>query len=100
MVVAEAQCRGVPAAVPHAFGLRTMVEAGVNGVFITTTDTNADADVLDAYLRTTPNHAAIAATARRTYDAEQIAEQTIAVYRHAVARRGGIAAPQAIGDAA
>ena len=100
MVVAEAHCRGVPAAVPRAFGLSTMVEAGSNGVFITTTNTDADANVLNAYLNTSPDRSAIAATARHTYDADQIARQTVAVYRQAIARQVPRRAPRSIGDAA
>jgi glycosyltransferase involved in cell wall biosynthesis len=87
VVVAEAQCRGLPVAVPRAFGLRYMVEEGVNGLFLDGQSATENADKLVKGIDGHFDHDCIAREARKQYDIHPIADRTIEVYQQAILRR-------------
>ncbi|KLK93360.1 hypothetical protein AA309_08435 [Microvirga vignae] len=84
MVVAEAHCRGLPVAVPRAFGLRWMVTEGVNGIFLEAPTPAGDALRLSEFLARGPDRDAIRRTAIARYELDRIINQTINVYRTAL----------------
>jgi glycosyltransferase involved in cell wall biosynthesis len=83
MAIAEAHARGVAVVAPEAFGIRHMIEPGINGLFWPMKDVTGQATVLQHAL----NHAwardEIAKAARETYDVSSVASKTLAAY-HAV----------------
>lgn len=84
MVVSEAHCRGLPVAVPRAFGLRSMVTEGLNGIFLDGSSAVADADKIGELLRRNHDREAIQADAFARYELGGIVEHTIGVYREAL----------------
>lgn len=86
MVVAEAHCRGLPVAVPRAFGFRSMVCEGKDGIFLGEGSPADDAALVESFLSGSIDRDAICKEARDKYDLESIIGQTLAVYRKALGR--------------
>lgn len=84
MVVAEAHCRGLPVAVPRAFGFRSMVCEGKDGIFLGERSPAEDAALVESFLSGSFDRDAISRDARGKYDLESIIGQTLAVYRKAL----------------
>lgn len=81
MAIAEAQARGVAVVAPEAFGIRYMIEPGVNGMFWPMDDLAAQVAVLRRALEHKWDREAIARAARATYGVRDIATRTLAAYR-------------------
>lgn len=84
MVVAEAHCRGLPVAVPRAFGLRSMVTEGMNGIFLDGPTVEADAARLGDLLARPIDRDGIRTVAVSQYEIGHIIDRTIKVYREAL----------------
>ena len=80
MAIAEAQARGVAVVAPEAFGIRYMIEPGVNGFFWPVDDITAQVGMLRRALDHDWDREEIARAARATYGAKQIAARTLAAY--------------------
>jgi glycosyltransferase involved in cell wall biosynthesis len=80
MVVAEAHCRGLPVAVPRAFGLRWMVMEGVNGIFLEAPTAAENAVRLSEFLARGVDRDAIRRTAIARYELNNVIARTIEVY--------------------
>lgn len=90
MVVAEAHCRGLPVAAPRAFGLRSMVTEGVNGIFLDGPTPADDARRIGDLLTGAIDRNAIRRDAAMRYEPGGIINRTIEVYREAL---GALPAP-------
>ncbi|MEE1658405.1 glycosyltransferase family 4 protein [Microvirga sp. CF3062] len=84
LVVAEAHCRGLPVAAPRAFGLRSMISEGRNGVFLDGAGPKEHAKVLAMLLDSPLNRTLIRSEAIIRYDPKKIADQTVEIYRGAL----------------
>ncbi|MBJ6126169.1 glycosyltransferase family 4 protein [Microvirga splendida] len=87
MVVAEAHCRGLAVAVPHAFGLVSMVSEGKDGVFLSGQDLSEDASRVLNLLTSGLDREAIRRDAARKYKLEHVIDSTIDVYQQALRTR-------------
>ncbi|WP_262300269.1 glycosyltransferase family 4 protein [Microvirga sesbaniae] len=86
MVVAEAHCRGLPVAGPRAFGLRSMVSEGSNGIFLDGPRPENDARRIADFLQRGIDREAIRAGALVKYELGSVIARTLAVYRTASAK--------------
>ena len=84
MVVAEAHCRGLPVAVPRAFGLRSMVSEGVNGIFLDGPDVTDDAARVRRLLEVGLDRERIRSAATAHYAVDGIIDRTLDVYWEAL----------------
>ena len=80
MVVAEAHCRGLPVAVPRAFGLRWMVEEGKNGIFLDGPTEEGNATRIAQWLMKSVDRDEIRETAAVRYETSRTIDRTIAAY--------------------
>lgn len=80
MVVAEAHCRGLPCAAPRAFGLVSMIDEGVDGVFIDVDNPASAAASVRALLQGRVDHSMICARAATKYDETEIVTRTLELY--------------------
>lgn len=83
VAVAEAQARGLPVLAPEAFGLRYMIEPGLNGFFLPG-GTDANARVVHTALAHAWDRARMAQDARHRYGVDRVVRQTVAAYRAVV----------------
>jgi len=84
MVVAEAHCRGLPVAVPRAFGLRSMVSEGVNGIFLDGPNVAEDAARVRRLLDVGLDRERIRSGAAAQYEVNGIIDRTLDVYWEAL----------------
>ncbi|WP_460451728.1 glycosyltransferase family 4 protein [Alsobacter sp. SYSU BS001988] len=84
MVVAEAHCRGLPAAAPRAFGLVSMIDPSQNGVFIDQQRPAQNAERVKHLLERDLDRDAISRSARLRYGASAVVAQTLKVYAEAL----------------
>jgi glycosyltransferase involved in cell wall biosynthesis len=89
MVVAEAHCRGLPVAVPRAFGLVSMIVEGQNGIFLDGPSATDDAISVAELLSARLDRNAIRRAAVRTYELRNILDRTIEVYQETLGIRAG-----------
>jgi len=87
MVIAEAHCRGLPVAGPRAFGVRSMISEGKDGIFLDGPGAREDAESIAALLAKEPDREAIRANARTTYELKSVIDRTLSVYREALESR-------------
>lgn len=81
MAIVEAQSRGVPSVAPRSFGIKTMIEPGVNGVFLPVGDFEKSVDVLRDALTRDWDRGVMAGVARQRYSVEAVSAVTVQVYR-------------------
>jgi glycosyltransferase involved in cell wall biosynthesis len=84
MVVAEAHCRGLPVAVPRAFGLRSMVVEGKNGIFLDGPTPTEDAARIAGLLSSGIDRDSIRNDAARMYELSNVLDRTVEVYHEAL----------------
>ncbi|WP_439603100.1 glycosyltransferase family 4 protein [Devosia sp.] len=84
VAVAEAQARGVPVLAPNTFGLKYMIEPGLDGFFLPG-GRDDNVGVVHRALAHEWDRQKIAAIARRRYGVGNIAERTVDIYREVVA---------------
>ncbi len=83
MVVAEAHCRGLPVISPRKFGMKYMIEEGLNGVFLDASSDTENAKKTASLLKTPPDRSALIENARKAYNPATIAMLTRKVYEKA-----------------
>lgn len=84
MVVAEALCRGLPVAVPRAFGLVSMVDEGKNGIFLDGLGPKENAARIGKLLSGKMDRSVIRSDAVAQYRLQSIVDSTIQVYHSAL----------------
>jgi glycosyltransferase involved in cell wall biosynthesis len=82
MVVAEALCRGLPVAVPRAFGLVSMVTEGKNGIFLEEQDPSENAARIRKLLASKLDRNSIRNDAVAQYKLQSVVDSTIELYRN------------------
>lgn len=80
VAVAEAQTRGLPVLAPNTFGLRYMIEPGLDGFFLPG-DRDGNVSAVHRALAHEWDRQKIAANARSRYGVDNIVKQTVAIYR-------------------
>jgi glycosyltransferase involved in cell wall biosynthesis len=83
VAVAEAQTRGLPVLAPNRFGLRYMIEPGLDGFFLCE-DRDDNVNVVHHALAYEWDRQKIAANARRRYGVGSIVEKTLGIYRQVI----------------
>lgn len=87
VAIAEAQSRGVPVLAPRAFGITSMIDPYVNGMFLLGSDPDQQAALLGQMLAHKWDRAMIREQACATYGPAIVAEQTLTAYRSILADR-------------
>lgn len=91
VAVAEAQTRGLPALAPNTFGLRYMIEPGLNGFFLPG-GPGDNVKVVHRALEYEWDRQQIGESARRRYGVGNVVEQTVGIYRGVVSATNSLAA--------
>jgi glycosyltransferase involved in cell wall biosynthesis len=81
VVVSEALTRGVPIAAIPKFGLKTMIQPGINGLFLHPSSCDQQAEIVARAMGMVEHRLSIASLARQLYSPARVARQTAEFYQ-------------------